>query len=34
MGPKDQFYAIREFGIEDPDGYVVFFAQRTGSTSE
>lgn len=24
----DQFYGMREFGIEDPDGYVIFFAQR------
>jgi uncharacterized glyoxalase superfamily protein PhnB len=29
MELKDQFYGIREFGIEDPDGYVIFFAQRT-----
>ena len=29
MPLKDQFYGIREFGIEDPDGYVIFFAQRT-----
>jgi uncharacterized glyoxalase superfamily protein PhnB len=29
MGLKDQFYGMREFGIEDPDGYVIFFAQRT-----
>jgi uncharacterized glyoxalase superfamily protein PhnB len=28
MKLKDQFYGMREFGIEDPDGYVVFFAQR------
>jgi len=28
MGLKDQFYGMREFGIEDPDGYVIFFAQR------
>ena len=27
-GLKDQFYGMREFGIEDPDGYVIFFAQR------
>ena len=31
MGLKDQFYGMREFGIEDPDGYVIFFAQRTGA---
>ena len=28
MQPKNQFYGMREFGIEDPDGYVIFFAQR------
>jgi len=28
MAPKDQFYGMREFGIEDPDGYVIFAAQR------
>jgi uncharacterized glyoxalase superfamily protein PhnB len=28
MSLKDQFYGMREFGIEDPDGYVIFFAQR------
>ena len=28
MPLKDQFYGMREFGIEDPDGYVVFFAQQ------
>ena len=31
MGLKDQFYGMREFGIEDPDGYVIFFAQRVGA---
>lgn len=31
MALKDQFYGMREFGIEDPDGYVIFFAQRTGA---
>lgn len=30
MPPKDQFYGMREFGITDPDGYVIFFAQRIG----
>lgn len=30
MPLKDQFYGMREFGIEDPDGYVIFAAQRTG----
>ena len=24
-----QFYGMREFAIEDPDGYVITFAQRT-----
>jgi uncharacterized glyoxalase superfamily protein PhnB len=28
MPPKDQFYGMREFGIEDPDGYVIFAAQE------
>ena len=28
MPMKDQFYGMREFGIEDPDGYVIFFAPR------
>ena len=30
MPIKDQFYGMREFGIEDPDGYVIFAAQRIG----
>ena len=30
MPMKDQFYGMREFGIEDPDGYVIFAAQRIG----
>jgi lactoylglutathione lyase len=30
MPLKNQFYGMREFGIEDPDGYIVFFAQRVG----
>lgn len=30
MPLKTQFYGMREFGIEDPDGYVIFFAQRIG----
>jgi uncharacterized glyoxalase superfamily protein PhnB len=25
-----QFYGMREFAIEDPDGYVITFAQRVG----
>lgn len=28
MPLKDQFYGMREFAIEDPDGYVITFAQR------
>ena len=28
MALKDQFYGMREFAIEDPDGYVITFAQR------
>lgn len=31
MPLKDQFYGMPEFGIEDPDGYVIFAAQRIGS---
>lgn len=30
MPLKDQFYGMREFAIEDPDGYVLIFAQRIG----
>ena len=30
MPLNDQFYGMREFAIQDPDGYIVFFAQRTG----
>jgi uncharacterized glyoxalase superfamily protein PhnB len=26
-----QFYGMREFAIEDPDGYVITFAERVGS---
>jgi uncharacterized glyoxalase superfamily protein PhnB len=25
-----QFYGMREFGVEDPDGYVIYVAQRVG----
>jgi uncharacterized glyoxalase superfamily protein PhnB len=25
-----QWYGMREFAIEDPDGYVITFAERTG----
>ena len=28
MPLKNQFYGMREFGVEDPDGYVIFFAQE------
>jgi len=28
MPLKDQFYGMREFAIEDPDGYLLTFAQR------
>ncbi len=31
MPLKTQFYGMREFGVEDPDGYVILFAQRTVS---
>lgn len=31
MPLKTQFYGMREFGIEDPDGYVILFAQRAVS---
>ena len=31
MPLKDQFYGMREFGIEDPDGHAIFFAQRIES---
>jgi uncharacterized glyoxalase superfamily protein PhnB len=27
MGPRDQFYGIREFTIRDPFGFVLTFAQ-------
>lgn len=33
MALKDQFYGLREFGIEDPDGYVIFFAQQLPKAS-
>ena len=26
-----QFYGVREFAIEDPDGYVITFAERVGA---
>jgi len=28
MALKDQFYGMREFSIEDPDGYLIIFAQE------
>ena len=28
MPLKTQFYGMREFAVEDPDGYVIVFAQR------
>ena len=31
MPLKTQFYGMREFGIQDPDGYIILFAQRTVS---
>ena len=33
MALKDQFYGMREFGIEDPDGYAIFFAQQLPRTA-
>jgi lactoylglutathione lyase len=27
---KDQFYGMREFGIEDPEGWEITFAEREG----
>lgn len=30
MPLKDRFSGMREFAVEHPDGYVVFFAQRIG----
>ncbi|CAN5732362.1 VOC family protein [soil metagenome] len=30
MPLKDQFYGMREFGVQDPDGYIILFAQRIG----
>ena len=30
MAMTTQFYGMREFAIEDPDGYVITFAQRVG----
>lgn len=33
MPLKDQCYGMREFGIEDPDGYVIVAAQRIEASS-
>jgi uncharacterized glyoxalase superfamily protein PhnB len=30
MPLKNQFYGMREFAVEDPDGYVLIFAQKIG----
>jgi uncharacterized glyoxalase superfamily protein PhnB len=30
MPVKDQFYGMREFAFEDPDGYTITIAQKTG----
>jgi hypothetical protein len=30
VGIVTQFYGMREFAIEDPDGYVITFAERIG----
>lgn len=32
MPIETKFYGMREFAIEDPDGYVLTFAERTGAT--
>ena len=29
MPLESKFYGMREFAIEDPDGYVITFAERT-----
>jgi uncharacterized glyoxalase superfamily protein PhnB len=28
MPLKTQFYGMREFAVEDPDGHIITFAQR------
>ena len=33
MPIKTQFYGMREFGIEDPDGYVIYVAQRVAGSA-
>ena len=30
MPPVTQWYGVREFALEDPDGYVITFAERVG----
>ena len=30
MGLKTQFYGLREFAVEDPDGHILTFAERVG----
>ncbi len=30
MPMKDQFYGMREFGMEDPEGWEITFAERVG----
>jgi uncharacterized glyoxalase superfamily protein PhnB len=31
MPLKTQFYGMREFAVEDPDGYVIICAQQVGA---
>ena len=31
MPIENKFYGMREFAIEDPDGYVITFAERVGA---
>jgi lactoylglutathione lyase len=31
MPLADKFYGMREFAVEDPDGYVITFAERRGA---
>jgi catechol 2,3-dioxygenase-like lactoylglutathione lyase family enzyme len=31
MPPKTQFYGMREFAVEDPDGHILTFAERVAS---
>jgi uncharacterized glyoxalase superfamily protein PhnB len=32
MPLKTQFYGMREFAIEDPDGHILTFAQRVAAS--